>query len=65
MRDSRYHGPTDAFTLVNGRFGVKWGTEGRIVTMLKATNVLNHQVQPHVFGDIARLQLAAELRVGF
>ena len=63
--DSRYHGPTDAFTLVNGSFGLKWGSEGRIVTMLKATNVLNQEVQQHVFGDITKLQMVAELRVGF
>ncbi len=63
--DSRYHGPTDAFTLVNGSVGVKWGPEGKVVTMLKATNLLNQEIQQHIFGDIARLQLVGEVRVGF
>ena len=25
--DARYHGPTDAYSQVNGAFGVKWGGE--------------------------------------
>ncbi len=62
--DSRYSGPTDAYTLVNGSFGVKWGRQGRIVTMIKATNLLNDDVQQHVFGDISKLQVVGELRVG-
>ena len=33
--------------------------------MLKATNLLNHQIQQHMFGDITRQQLVAERRVGF
>jgi outer membrane receptor protein involved in Fe transport len=60
--DSRYSGPTDAFTLVNGSIGVKWAG-GKYVTMLKATNLLNEQVQQHVFGDISKLQVVGELRV--
>jgi outer membrane receptor protein involved in Fe transport len=63
--DSRYHGPTDAFTLVNGSFGVKWGQNGNIVTMLKATNLLNDEIQQHIFGDISKLQMVGELRVTF
>jgi outer membrane receptor protein involved in Fe transport len=63
--DSRYHGPTDAYTLLNGSFGIKWGADGRIVTMLKATNLLNQEIQQHIFGDISKLQMVAELRVGF
>ena len=63
--DSRYHGPTDAYTLVNGSFGVKWGPDGHIVTMLKVTNLLNQEIQQHIFGDIMKLQMVGELRVGF
>jgi outer membrane receptor protein involved in Fe transport len=63
--DSRYHGPTDAFTLVNGSVGVKWGDKKNIVTLLKVTNLLNQEIQQHIFGDITKLQMAAELRVGF
>ncbi len=63
--DSRYSGFTDAFTLVNGAFGVKWGEKRNIVTTLKATNLLNDEIQQHVFGDISKMQVVAELRVGF
>ena len=63
--DSRYAGTTDAYTLVNGSFGVKWGQRRNVVTMIKATNLLNDEIQQHIFGDIAKLQVVAELRVGF
>ena len=58
-------GSTDAFTLVNGSFGVKWGEKRNIVTMLKVTNLLNEEIQQHIFGDISKLQMVGELRVGF
>ena len=63
--DSRYSGPTDAFTLVNGSVGGSGATRGRIVTMLKVTNLLNQEIQQHIFGDISKLQMVGELRVGF
>ena len=63
--DSRYAGYTDAYTLVNGSFGVKWGQKGRIVTMVKVTNLFNQEIQQHIFGDISKLQMVGELRVGF
>jgi outer membrane receptor protein involved in Fe transport len=63
--DSRYSGTTDAFTLVNGSIGRKWGQEGRIITMLKVTNLLNQEIQQHIFGDISKLQMVGELRVNF
>ena len=63
--DSRYRGYTDAYTLVNGSFGVKWGEKGKIVTMLKVTNLLNQEIQQHIFGDISKLQMVGEMRVGF
>ena len=63
--DSRYHGTTDGFTLVNGSVGRKWGQDGKIVTMLKVTNLLNQEIQQHIFGDISKLQMVGELRVTF
>ena len=62
--DSRYSGWTDAFTMVNGSFGVKWAG-GRLLTSVKATNILNQQVQQHVFGDVIKRLVAAEIRVTF
>ena len=58
--DAPYHGFTDAFTSVNGSFGVKWGN--RITTTIKSTNVLNRQIQQHVFGDILGRSVTAEVR---
>ena len=43
----------------------EWGEKRNIVTMLKATNLLNDEIQQHIFGDISKLQVVAELRVGF
>jgi outer membrane receptor protein involved in Fe transport len=63
--DNRYAGTTDAFTLVNGSFGVKWGSKRNIVTVLKVTNLLNDEIQQHIFGDVSKLQMVGELRVGF
>jgi outer membrane receptor protein involved in Fe transport len=57
-----YHGFTDAYTLVNGSFGIKWRT---ITTSIRSNNILNHTVQQHVFGDLLRRSVTAELRFDF
>ncbi|MCC7123564.1 MAG: TonB-dependent receptor [Acidobacteria bacterium] len=62
--DARYHGPTKAYSQVNGAFGVKWAAD-RLVTTVKAINLLNEDVQSHVFGDILKRQIIGELRVTF
>ncbi|HET7293686.1 MAG TPA: TonB-dependent receptor [Vicinamibacteria bacterium] len=56
-----YHGFTDAYTLVNASFGVKWN-EGKITTTLKCMNLLNEDVQQHIFGDIMKRSVALELK---
>ncbi len=63
--DASTFGATDAFTMVNATFGVKWGSGGRIVTSIKGTNLLNETIQQHIFGDILKRSLMAELRVKF
>ena len=62
--DARYAGKTEAFTLVNGAFGVRWLGE-RIVTSLKVTNLANEEVQQHIFGDILKRQIVGEVRLSF
>jgi outer membrane receptor protein involved in Fe transport len=62
--DSRYHGTTDAYTLVNAGFGVKWADD-RIRTTLKIVNLANEDVQQHVFGDILKRQVIGEVKVKF
>jgi outer membrane receptor protein involved in Fe transport len=59
-----FHGMTDAYTMVNASFGVKW-QEGKVVTTIKGTNLLNETVQQHIFGDIIKRSLLAELRLTF
>jgi outer membrane receptor protein involved in Fe transport len=63
--DDRYHGTTEAYTLVNAGFGVKWGARDQITTSVKVTNLANQDIQQHVFGDVTKRQIVGELRVGF
>ena len=62
--DARFAGTTDAFTLVNAGFGVRWADE-RVTTSIKITNLTNEEVMQHVFGDVLRRQVVGEVRVGF
>ena len=62
--DARYHGPTKAYTMVNGGFGVRWAHD-KITTSLKVTNIGNVDIQQHVFGDIMKRRIAGELKVKF
>jgi outer membrane receptor protein involved in Fe transport len=58
---SEYHGYSDAYTMVNGSFGVKWA-QGRVTTLVKATNIFNKDIQQHVFGDIIKRSVMFEVR---
>ena len=60
--DSPFHGYTDSYTMVNGSFGVKWA-DGKYETILKGTNLFNQNIQQHVFGDILRMSVSAEVRI--
>jgi len=62
--DARYHGTTDAYTLINGGLGVKWAAN-RLTTSVKMINIANQEIQQHVFGDVLRRQVIGELRVQF
>ena len=59
---SPFHGFTDAYTLVNGSFGVKW-QQGRVTTLVKVNNILDDEVQQHVFGDLLKRSAVAEVRI--
>jgi outer membrane receptor protein involved in Fe transport len=61
---SPYHGYSDAYTMVNGSFGVKW-MGGRMTTMVKVTNLLNQDIQQHVFGDIIKRSIVGEVRFAY
>jgi iron complex outermembrane receptor protein len=62
--DARFAGTTDAYTLVNGSFGLKWAGE-RVVTTVKVTNLANQEVMQHIFGDVLKRQVVGEVRLGF
>ncbi len=59
-----YFGYSDAYTLVNGSFGVKWD-RGRVTTVVKVNNLLDQQIQQHVFGDILKRSGTFEVRLQF
>jgi outer membrane receptor protein involved in Fe transport len=62
--DARYSGTTEAFTLVNGAFGVRWAGD-RVVTSVKVTNLANQEVLQHIFGDVLKRQVVGEVRLTF
>ncbi len=62
--DARFAGTTDAYTLVNGAFGVRWAGD-RLTTSIKVTNLGNKEVMQHVFGDVMKRQVMGEVRVAF
>jgi outer membrane receptor protein involved in Fe transport len=59
-----FHGFTDAYTMVNATFGVKWAN-GKVITSLKGTNLTNEKIQQHIFGDIIKRSIFAEVRATF
>jgi len=60
--DARFHGTTDSYTLVNAGIGANWADD-RVTTAVKIVNLGNQNVQQHVFGDILKRQIVAEIRV--
>jgi iron complex outermembrane receptor protein len=62
--DARYHGTTDAYTILNGGLGLRWMND-QLTTTVKVINLANQEVQQHVFGDIMKRQVIGEVKVGF
>jgi outer membrane receptor protein involved in Fe transport len=62
--DARFAGPTDAYTQVNGAFGVRFA-KNKATATLKVVNLTNEDIQSHVFGDIVKRQFIGELRLQF
>ena len=63
-QDAGYRGPTDAYTLVDGGFGVH-STDRMMTVAVRATNLLDKPVQQHVFGDVIRRTVTGEVRFQF
>jgi outer membrane receptor protein involved in Fe transport len=62
--DVRFHGTTEAYTIVNTTFGVRWA-DGKTVTSVKVTNLLNKELMQHIFGDVLKRHIVGEVRVAF
>jgi outer membrane receptor for ferrienterochelin and colicin len=58
--DSRFWGPTDAFTQVNLGLGFRFGDDKATFT-INAQNVFDEKVQQHVFGDIIARKVTGQL----
>ncbi len=57
-----FTGFTKSYTLVGATVGAKWA-DGKVVTSIKGTNLLNQTIQQHVYGDILKLGVVGEVRV--
>jgi len=62
--DNPYWGATDSYGMLNASFGVKWA-DGKVITTVKGTNLLNEDIQQHVFGDLIKLSVVFEARFFF
>jgi iron complex outermembrane receptor protein len=60
--DGPFHGTTDSYTMLNANFGVKFA-DGKYQASIKGTNLTNSKIQQHIFGDIIKMSLSAELRI--
>ena len=61
--DARYHGTTEPYTIVSLTAGLKFGAAGRYAVSVRINNLLNDNVQQHIFGDIIKRQIVGEFKV--
>ena len=59
--DERFWGATDSYTMVNLGFGVHF-MDGRATFGVIGSNILDEEVQQHIFGDIISRKISGELR---
>lgn len=62
--DSRFWGPTDAFTQLNVSVGFRFADD-RVTFQINGQNVLDEDVQQHVFGDIISRKVTGQLMFRF
>ena len=60
--DARFHGTTEAYTMVNLAVGRTF-QGNRYTGTLKITNLFNQDVQQHIFGDVMKRSVVGELKV--
>ncbi len=61
---AEYHGWTESYTMVNTTVGVNL-LEGRFRPSIRIINLLNQEIQQHIFGDVLRRQVIGQLRYQF
>lgn len=62
--DSRYWGPTKSYRQWNAKAGVRL-LEDRVVISAIGTNLLDEDIQQHVFGDIIARKFLGEVRLTY
>ena len=61
---AEFHGWTEAFTMVNATLAVNL-MEGQFQPSVRVINLLNQEIQNHIFGDVLRRQVIGALRYRF
>ena len=61
---TEYDGWSPAYTTFDATLGLRW-SQGRVVTLLRGTNLTNAEIHPHVYGDITKRALWLEARFQF
>lgn len=59
--NASYAGFTEPYTMLNATLGVRLA-DGKVMVSLKAINLTNETIQQHIFGDILKRSVVAELR---
>ena len=59
-----YHGWTEAFSMVNATLSVDL-LDGHLRPSIRVMNLLNDDIQQHVFGDVIKRQIIGQLRYRF
>ena len=59
-----YHGWTEAFSMVNATLSVDL-LDGHLRPSIRVMNLLNDDIQQHVFGDVIKRQVIGQLRYRF
>jgi outer membrane receptor protein involved in Fe transport len=59
--NASYAGFSEAYTMLNATLGVKLA-EGKLTVSLKGINLANEKIQQHIFGDILKRSVVAEVR---
>ena len=61
---AEFHGWTEAFTMVNATLALNL-MEGQFQPSVRVINLLNQEIQNHIFGDVLRRQIIGGLRYRF